>query len=84
MANGLTSNYQTTFRCWGGVSTILGGVPKELIFDQDKLMTVSENYGDIIYTYEFEKFKQAMGFTVSSAAKMIQKARVSLKRSSSI
>ncbi len=42
----------------------LGGVPEELVFDQDKLLAVSENYGDIIYTHEFEKFKQAMGFRV--------------------
>jgi len=42
----------------------IGGVPKELVFDQDKLVAVSENYGDIIYTYEFEKFKQAHGFKV--------------------
>lgn len=42
----------------------LGGVPDELVFDQDKLVAVSENYGDIIYTYEFERFKQAMGFSV--------------------
>ncbi|PHJ39783.1 hypothetical protein P378_01380 [Desulforamulus profundi] len=42
----------------------IGGIPKELVFDQDKLVAVSENYGDIIYTYEFEKFKQAMGFAV--------------------
>jgi len=42
----------------------LNGVPEELVIDQDKLMTVKENFGDIIYTYEFEKFKQAMGFKV--------------------
>jgi transposase len=42
----------------------LGGVPKEIVLDQDKLVAVSENYGDIIYTYEFEKFKQAVGFNV--------------------
>ncbi len=42
----------------------LGGVPAELVFDQDKLLAISENYGDIIYTYEFEKFKQVMGFSV--------------------
>lgn len=41
-----------------------GGVPKELVFDQDKLVAVSENYGDIIFTAEFERFKQAMGFSV--------------------
>lgn len=42
----------------------IGGVPEELILDQDKLLAVSENHGDIIYTYEFEKFKQTMGFKV--------------------
>jgi len=42
----------------------LGGVPEEVVIDQDKLAIVSENYGDIIFTYEFEKFKQAMGFSV--------------------
>lgn len=42
----------------------IGGIPEELVFDQDKLVAVSENYGDIIYTYEFEKFKQSMGFKV--------------------
>jgi transposase len=41
-----------------------GGVPKELVFDQDKLVAVSENYGDIIFTAEFERFKQLMGFSV--------------------
>jgi transposase len=42
----------------------IGGVPEEIVIDQDKLMTVSENHGDIVYTYEFEKFKEAMGFKV--------------------
>ncbi len=42
----------------------LGGVVEELVIDQDKLVAVSENYGDIIFTYEFEKFKQLMGFKV--------------------
>jgi len=37
----------------------LGGVPAELVLDQDKLVAVSENYGDIIFTYEFENFTQA-------------------------
>ena len=41
-----------------------GGVPKELVFDQDKLVAVSENYGDIIFTAEFERFKQTLGFSV--------------------
>lgn len=35
-----------------------GGVAQELVFDQDSIVTVSENYGDIIYTYEFEKYRK--------------------------
>lgn len=40
------------------------GVPKELVFDQDKLVAVGENHGDIIYTFEFQKFKKEVGFEV--------------------
>ena len=35
-----------------------GGMPQEMVFDQDSILCVSENAGDIIYTYEFEKFRQ--------------------------
>jgi transposase len=41
-----------------------GGATEELVFDQDRLVAVNENYGDIIYTYEFEKFRQQIGFEV--------------------
>jgi len=33
-----------------------GGKPKELVIDQDSLMVVSENAGDIIYTDDFKFF----------------------------
>jgi len=33
-----------------------GGVPEELVIDQDKLLVVSENAGDIIYTHDFKYF----------------------------
>jgi transposase len=39
-----------------------GGVPAEIVVDQDKLMVVSENYGEIIYTKQFEQFRKKMGF----------------------
>lgn len=35
-----------------------GGVTNEIVVDQDSIITVEENHGDIVYTYEFEKFKQ--------------------------
>ncbi len=42
----------------------MGGIPKELVIDQDRLMIVRENHGDILYTYEFERCKNRHGFTV--------------------
>ena len=33
-----------------------GGITEELVIDQDKLMIVSENHGDIIYTNDFSYF----------------------------
>lgn len=34
-----------------------GGTSKEIVVDQDSIIVVSENEGDIIYTYEFEQYK---------------------------
>lgn len=42
----------------------LGGMPEELVFDQDRLLAVDENYGDIIFTQEFEQFRLSSGFDV--------------------
>ena len=42
----------------------LCGMPKELVFDQDRLLAVDENYGDIIYTQQFEQFRLTSGFEV--------------------
>ena len=41
-----------------------GGMTDEYVFDQDSIVCVSENAGDIVYTYEFEKFRQQCGFNV--------------------
>lgn len=37
-----------------------GGFTEELVIDQDKLMVVSENYGDIILTNDFQTFIEEM------------------------
>ena len=39
----------------------IGGVPEELVIDQDCTMVVSENAGDIIYTKDFQYFIEEMG-----------------------
>ena len=41
-----------------------GGRPEQLVIDQDRLMVVDENYGDIIFTQEFERCKNRHGFAV--------------------
>ena len=41
-----------------------GGRPCEIVYDQDRVMVVSENGGDIIYTEHFENYKNYAGFTV--------------------
>ncbi|MQY58714.1 MAG: IS21 family transposase [Clostridia bacterium] len=38
----------------------LGGMPEELVIDQDKVMVASENRGDIIYTRDFKQFIEEM------------------------
>ena len=41
-----------------------GGVTKEIVIDQDSIIVVSENKGDIIYTHEFEQFKSLLGLNL--------------------
>ncbi len=38
------------------------GMPKEIVYDQDRLIVVDENYGDIVYTAEFEAYRQQKKF----------------------
>ena len=42
----------------------IGGIPHELVIDQDKLMVVSENKGDIIYTKDFNYFIEEMNLSM--------------------
>lgn len=38
------------------------GMPEEIVYDQDRLIIVNENFGDIIYTAEFEAYRQQKKF----------------------
>lgn len=44
--------------------TYFGGMPREIVYDQDKVLAVSENHGDIIYTSGFQNFIDTMGFDI--------------------
>lgn len=39
-----------------------GGMPKEIVYDQDRILSVSENNGDIIYTEGFQSYISSMRF----------------------
>lgn len=41
-----------------------GGKPKEIVYDQDNIIIVSENSGDIIYTKQFEAYRREETFQV--------------------
>lgn len=41
-----------------------GGRPKQIVYDQDKVLAVSENHGDIIYTEGFQSYLDVMGFEI--------------------
>jgi transposase len=41
-----------------------GGMPKEIVYDQDHLLLTSENHGDLIFTHEFARYVQQRGFRI--------------------
>lgn len=41
-----------------------GGIPDELVYDQDSLIVVSENHGDLILTKEFQQYKESRELTL--------------------
>jgi len=41
-----------------------GGRTKEIVYDQDKILAVSENHGDIIYTGGFQAFISVVKFKI--------------------
>lgn len=41
-----------------------GGRPQELVYDQDKILAVSENHGDIVYTEGFQSYVNEMKFDI--------------------
>jgi transposase len=41
-----------------------GGRTREIVYDQDKVLAVSENHGDIIYTEGFQSFVNSVKFNI--------------------
>lgn len=57
-------NTRDTIRCHEKAFQFFGGMPEEIVYDQDHLITVSENAGEIILTSEFQAYKQDRGFRI--------------------
>jgi len=49
-------------RCHENAFYYFGGIPEEIVYDQDHLIAVSENAGDIILTDKFAAYKKERGF----------------------
>lgn len=41
-----------------------GGRPQTVMYDQDRVFVVSENYGDIVLVKEFEEFVNSVGYSI--------------------
>lgn len=39
-----------------------GGIPKEIVYDQDRVLAVDENFGDVVYTEDFQNYINLMHF----------------------
>lgn len=51
-------------RCHEQAFRFFGGMTKEIMYDQDNIIAVHENAGDLLLTHEFKAYQQARGFEV--------------------
>ncbi len=56
-AEEFTEKHDTAFQYYGGR-------PNEIVYDQDRVMTVAENAGDLILTEAFENYRKYAGFSI--------------------
>lgn len=67
-------------RAMDGCFAYFGGTANEIVIDQDSILTVSENYGDIIYTYEFEKYKKQHNLNIRVCRKADPESKGQVER----
>lgn len=58
--------FKTTdaIRCHEQAFRFFGGMTKEIMYDQDNIIAVHENAGDLLLTHEFKSYQQTRGFEV--------------------
>ncbi len=52
-----------------GAFEYFGGMPEEVVYDQDNLILVSENHGDLIFTHQFANYIQKRKFRIHMCRK---------------
>ncbi len=55
---------ESFIRCHINAFKYYGGRPQEIVYDQDKILAVSENSGDIIYTAGFQTYVDEVKFRI--------------------
>lgn len=53
-----------TIRCHEAAFEYYGGIPEEIVYDQDNLIAVNENAGDLILTKDFQNYVSEKKFSV--------------------
>ena len=56
-------------RCHENAFQYYGGIPDEIVYDQDALILVSENSGDLILTREFQAYKEERNLIIHMCRK---------------
>lgn len=51
-------------RCHENAFEFYGGMPEEMVYDQDALLAVSENAGDLLFTKEFDNYRKLRKFAI--------------------
>ncbi|EGQ18685.1 transposase [Sporosarcina newyorkensis 2681] len=57
-----------------------GGMPEEMVYDQDSLLAISENAGDLILTAEFTKYHQKRKFKIYLCRKADPESKGKIER----
>jgi transposase len=56
-------------RCHENAFAFFGGMTREIVYDQDHLLLVSENHGDLILTAQFAAYVRQRGFQIRMCRK---------------
>lgn len=51
-------------QCHENAFRYFGGMPSEMVYDQDALLSVSENAGDLVLTSAFSRYHKTRGFSI--------------------